>query len=104
MRQKIQFLENKVKENFKFSFYDGVLTRLHSNFASANILAELEVFGNRKKITISEINAHGSKIRISDVLYEDICNILLEKNIYIRPKKINTMLALKKAIVISVLG
>lgn len=104
MRPKIQFIENKVNENYKFSFYDGVLTRLYSNFSSANILAELEVFGNRKKITLSEITSQGAKTRISDIVYEDICNILLEKNIYIKPKNIYTISALKKAIVISILG
>ena len=104
MIQKVTFKEYTTTQTYKFAYYDNKLSRLYNNFNAANIVVELKTTGERKQIIIYEITPHKTKEKIGEIFNDEICKILLDKTIYRAPNKINTLPALKKALVINTLG
>lgn len=89
---------NKVTKRF-FTFYDGYLTHIPIDIIAANIIVEVIERGNEKSIVIYDRNIKNEKTKICDISQKEISRIKNEIGVYIRPKKIQTMHALKKAIV-----
>lgn len=104
MIQKTIFKQERNTQNYMFSYYDKELTRINENFNTANIVAELDKSDGSDQIIIYENSPTKKKMKICNVFSDEIHKILSEKNIYIKPKKINTLMALKKAIVMNILG
>ena len=104
MTQKVTFKEYTTTKNYMFSYYDRKLSKSHKNLNEANIVVELKTTGERKQIIIYEITPHKTKEKIGEIFNDEICKILLDKTIYRAPNKINTLPALKKALVINTLG
>lgn len=96
--------EKTTTQNYKFGFYNEKLTRLHKNFNAANIIAEVTVKENTKQISIYEYTPYKQKTKICDVFQNEITKYINEKIYYIAPEKINTLTALKKAVIFNILS
>lgn len=104
MTAKVILKEINTTKTYMFAYYNKQLSRLYKNFNAANIIAELKTTDEYNQITIYESTPHKTKTKICDIFSDEIDKILLNKSLYIQPNTINTLIALKKAIVINVLG
>lgn len=97
--QGTQTINKVTKRKYFFTFYNGNLTNISSDIIAANIIVEVIEKGKEKNIVIYDRNIKNEKTKIYDISQKEISRIKNEIGVYIRPKKIQTMSALKKAIV-----
>lgn len=97
--QSTQTLNKVTKRKYFFTFYNGNLIHISSDIIAANIIVEVIEKGKEKNIVIYDRNIKNEKTKIYDISQKEISRIKNEIGVYIRPKKIQTMRALKKAIV-----
>lgn len=96
---KIQILDNVIKEDHYFTFYNGILSNIQNDIIAANIIVTINKKGKHKYVTIFERNPKNNKIKICDIFEDEINKIKSEFGIYIQPKNIKTISGLKKAII-----
>lgn len=87
-----------------FTFYNEELKKVPNDIIEANIIAILYEKNNHRHIAVYERTTKNDKTKIFDIFEDEISNIKNEIGNYIKPTKIKTIFALKKAILFSMIN
>ena len=101
---KITFPTSTNITNTFFTFYNEELKKVPNDIIEANIIAILYEKNNHRHISVYERTIKNDKTKIFDIFEDEISNIKNEIGNYIKPPKIKTMFALKRAVLFSIIN
>lgn len=87
-----------------FTFYNEELKKVPNDIVEANIIAILYEKNNHRHIAVYERTIKNDKTKIFDIFEDEISNTKNEIGNFIKPTKIKTIFALKKAILFSMIN